>query len=186
LLEALSEYIKPFFVVAYHLGMRTGELLALKRTWVHLEEGLIYVNGRVTKKGDPKTAPIYGHGLLAGEDFEGGPRAIAEMRLALLPERKANPQLQRRLGAGLRSLGRPRTSVPRLRRTAVRNMIRAGVPEKVAMQISGHKTASMLWRCNITDARDIKEAGQGLRSTSKAKEAERYGLNYGVFCHDCS
>jgi hypothetical protein len=39
-------------------------------------------------------------------------------------------------------------------------MIRAGVPEKVAMQISGHKTASMLWRYNITDARDIKEAGK--------------------------
>jgi hypothetical protein len=39
-------------------------------------------------------------------------------------------------------------------------MIRAGVPEKVAMQISGHKTASMLWRYNITDARDIKEAGE--------------------------
>jgi len=44
-------------------------------------------------------------------------------------------------------------------------MIRAGVPEKTAMAVSGHKTASMLWRYNILDARDIQEAG---------KRTERY------------
>jgi integrase len=60
ILESLTEEIKPVFVVAYHLGMRTGELLALKRSWVDLEEGLIYVKGRVTKNREPKTAPIYG------------------------------------------------------------------------------------------------------------------------------
>lgn len=41
LLDALTEDVKPVFVVAYHLGMRTGELLALKRSWVDLDEGLI-------------------------------------------------------------------------------------------------------------------------------------------------
>jgi len=60
ILEALTEEVKPIFVVAYHLGMRTGELLALKRSWVDLREGLIYVKGRVTKNREPKTAPIYG------------------------------------------------------------------------------------------------------------------------------
>jgi integrase len=59
-LDALTDEIKPVFVIAYHLGMRTGELLALKRSWVDLPEGLISVNGRVTKNRSPKTAPIYG------------------------------------------------------------------------------------------------------------------------------
>jgi integrase len=40
--------------------MRTDELLALKRDWIDLEEGLIYVQGRVTNNRSAKTAPIYG------------------------------------------------------------------------------------------------------------------------------
>ena len=49
-----------------------------------------------------------------------------------------------------------------LQRTGVRNLFRAGAPQKVAMMISGHKTTSMFSRYNIVDERDLHDAADKL------------------------
>ena len=56
-----------------------------------------------------------------------------------------------------------------LRRTAVRDLVRSGVPQSLAMRITGHKTASVFTRYDITSDTDRRDAMRKLEAYRASK-----------------
>ena len=157
----LPDYLKPLFVTAYHTGNRLGELRYLRWTQVDFERAQIRLNPGETKNDEGRVLPIYGemrHWLemqLAVRDtkYPRCPWVFHHEGNLIVDFRKAWASATKR--AGLFGI-----VFHDLRRSAVRNMREAGIPENVAMKISGHKTRAVFDRYNIVASRDIQAAAK--------------------------
>jgi integrase len=60
-----------------------------------------------------------------------------------------------------------------LRRTAARNLVRAGVPERVVMELVGWRSRSMLDRYHIVNQSDLEDAARKLDALARAGPTEK-------------
>jgi integrase len=167
--DELPKELKSLFVCAYITGIRKQELLDIRWPQVEFESGIVALEPDETKNREGRSVPI----------LEGDMR-----ELPLKPKESATPIGLIHLGSSIGADDRLRTSVVHgtrlvknevpallfhdLRRTAVRNMRRAGVPQVIRMKISGHKTDSMERRYNIVDADDLSIAKEFMERRMKA------------------
>lgn len=154
-LAALPQELRLLFVIAYHVGLRKGALLRIKWEQVDLASSCIWMQGKLAnRKPEPVAVPIYGDMRLY---IEMQPRT-SEFLFA----RGSVPIKDFRMSWNLacQAAGVPGLLFHDLRRTAVRNLRRAGVAESVIMKITGHRTRGVFERYNITDQTDTQEAGR--------------------------
>lgn len=161
--DALPSYLKGFITFAYKTGWRFSEITGLTWSQVDRKQGIVRLEAGTTKNDDARTVYL---------DSE-----LKDVIAAQWEKRKTSEKLipyvfTNRHGTSLikdirtawdsafEKAGIKKMLPHDLRRTAIRDMVRAGVPERVAMMISGHKTRSVFDRYNIVSDKDLKLAAQ--------------------------
>ena len=146
--------------LAYYSGWRKNEILGL--TWDELDEA-----GGVIRLSPARSKTLVGRILPISHPIA---EALARRRARRDPD---SPLVFHRDGIPIRrwrtawrtacqAAGVPTRFLHDCRRTAARNLIRASVPERVAMLLTGHKTRAIFDRYNIINEQELLEAGDQL------------------------
>ncbi len=161
---ALPEYLQDAARFAYLSGWRKTEVSTLAWADVDRASGLITLKRKHSKGFEPRCLPMVG--------------ALAELierrwqaRSVTAPDGAVHlsPRVFHRAGRPIGDFRKawrsactaanvPGTLFHDLRRSAIVNLDRAGVSQSVAMQISGHKTASVYRRYRIVAEQDLRSA----------------------------
>lgn len=172
LLALLPAKARPLAIFQFRTGCRTGA--AFKINWDHVSNDCseIELPGEITKSGEPLTLPLVGDGLKDVASYLRKQTRVSGKSIFSIGKdgaKTGGKEAYRyhwnracdKLGLGKFDRNTRRYSGLRphdLRRSAVSNMIRSGVPRNVAMEISGHKTESIFNRYHIVETTDLKRA----------------------------
>ena len=182
LLAQLPEYLRGPMTFAYLTGWRVpSEVLPLRWAQVDLAAGIVRLEPGSTKNREGRTFPV---------------SALPELARLLRDQRAYTDETSRRLGSVIpwvfhrsgRQIRDFREAwrgackraglvgmIPHdFRRTAVRNLERAGVPRSVAMKLVGHRTEAIYRRYAIVSERDLSE-GVSKLATLRAGTANNPG-----------
>ena len=180
----LTPEIAAVAMTAYITGWRIdSEILPLEWRQVDLKAGTVMLDADTTKNDEPRLFPITDdlrvvleqrQELRAAQLAAGHLcpwvffRLVAEGRRGLSAQHRGfaavvlTPQRIKRFNkqwkTACAAAGCPGRVPHDLRRTAIRNMSRRGVPERVAMTLTGHKTRAVFDRYRIVNETDLRDA----------------------------
>lgn len=176
--EALPAYLKPVALFAYTFGWRKAEILGLTWDRVDLAAGTVRLDPGTTKNREGRTVSLTADLravvleewkqaclIVKAKQPEASPRDIA----AAVPwvfhrKGKRIGDYRKAWATACMKAGLSGRRLHDFRRTAVRNMTRAGVPDLVAMRVSGHKTRSIFDRYNIVSEQDLQDVARKLEA----------------------
>ena len=166
-LKELPSSLKPVATFAYYTSWRKEEILNLTWGQVDLEAGTVRWEPGTTKNREGRTVFLPTELYTILRELRTKTSALERERGEIIPwvfHRHGKPirDFRDASNSACRRAGYSGRLFHDFRRTGVRNMIRAGIPERVAMQISGHKTRSVFDRYNIVSEGDLREAARKL------------------------
>lgn len=163
--EHLPVDLRGIVTLSYFTGWRIkSEILPLQWSQVDRDAKVIRLHVGTTKNNEGRTLP---YGLLpelvevvdaAWKEHERLQAAgVVSPFVFPKPNGKERKDFRGAWEAATEAAGYPDKIQHDFRRTAVRNLVRRGVPDTVAMKITGHKTRSVFDRYDIGTEKDIAE-----------------------------
>jgi integrase len=174
--QYLSSDLQVAVTIAYTFGWRMqSEVLTLERRQLDLDAGTLRLEPGSTKNDDGRVVYLTAglKSLLAAqlERVRALEREMGRILVPLFPHLKGRHRgrriqdFKKAWKAACEKAGCPGMLRHDFRRTAVRNMVNVGVPERVAMKVTGHKTRSVFDRYHIVSPADLQEVARKLTGT---------------------